>query len=757
MALDTAKTRRWMPAVTVWAVLLVCVSGCNEEAPVRIAGRLGCMLNECHARVEHIHYGGASLDCVDCHGGNGSAITIETAHVTTTVSFNPSSPGGQAPGGRILEGASLAELDELDPTVLQFLNPSDYRVVSQTCGSSTRGGGNCHVRIVQNSIMSTHATLSGQIAGGLFFGGLDDRESGFAVSNATDPFPIDRYGTAASLTLLPPSPVGMMPTGAVAEAYYTSMSQLCVGCHIGRDGDHSPGLYTSSGCNACHLLTNDDGRAATADVTQNREEIGHGALHRFTNLIPDSQCNRCHHAHLQRGLLAQGVRERSEPEGDAALGGFNRGVEDPEHARFWGEENYVRYQGEHSLYGKPYPFYIEDEDSTNDIDETPPDIHTEMGMACIDCHTTPELHGGDHMPVRREFETQVRCESCHGDPGGRLDPETLQFNQSLSRVGGNADNPRVITVDEAGELFQLGKLDRNQHHVTQIAQRVDPTEALFNPRTLMGCGLHAGPAEYRAALLAFFVSTAPDQVDEVFPGMPEASTLPADLGSRAGRLECFTCHNAWTMNCYGCHVERDDQLMVTNQVTGVVSPGRVSNFAMSVVSDALALGFGTRGRVTPMVGTSIFFSHVSSTGGLLINAEPLLTTDGLSGHANEHNPVHHHTIRRQPRDCQGCHPRADGLGDEDVLKRAIGFGTGDFVFIDGRGQRHILDSLLTIDFDGDGVADDPTTTSIGAEAMSVSPRAASTHLSLTSGPGPGPLDRVTINRMIQNRVVPQRP
>ena len=59
------------------------------------------------------------------------------------------------------------------------------------------------------------------------------------------------------------------------------------------------------------------------------EEIGHVAKHRFTNLIPDSQCDHCHHAHLARGMLIQGVRERAEIGGDKALGGDNPGTPDP--------------------------------------------------------------------------------------------------------------------------------------------------------------------------------------------------------------------------------------------------------------------------------------------------------------------------------------------------------------------------------------------------------------------------------------------
>ncbi|NOY90399.1 MAG: hypothetical protein GXP55_04245 [Deltaproteobacteria bacterium] len=741
-------------------VLAMGLCGCNAPRDQTPPGRLGCTLGACHARVEHVHYGGDPLDCVDCHGGNRDATSKSAAHVTTSVSFNPSSPGGQLPGGRILRGAPLAELDELDPAVLQFLNPSDYRVAARTCGSPTRGGGNCHTRILETSELSAHATLSGQLAGGLYFGGLTDREARFAVRDVVDDYPVDVRGTTASLTRLPGDAAGTTPTGETASAYFGTMGQLCVECHLSRDGTDVPGKYTSSGCDACHLLTENDGRPRTADPTQERGESGHGALHRLTLLIPDSQCNHCHHAHLHRGLLSQGVRERSEPEGDTRMGGVNRGVEDPENVVFWPESNYVRHRGAYNLYGKPFPFYIEDEDGTNDVDETPPDIHFSRGLACIDCHVVAELHGTNHMAVRREFETRVRCESCHGTPAARITDSRGMFRVSLSRTGSAARNVDAITLDDEGEFTQYGKLDQRQHHVTQIAQRVDPTEARFNPRTLMGCGLHAGDAEFRARLLAWFRSVDPSEVAATFPGMPDGGTLPDDLGSRRGRMECFGCHNAWTVNCFGCHVVRDDRQSALNQVTGVMQVGRVSNYGMSVVSDALILGFDTQGRISPMVGTSIFFTHIDASGRTLVDAAPLLTQDGFSGDGNEHNPVHHHTIQRQPRDCQGCHPRADGVADdENALKRAIGFGTGEFIFVDGSGQRHVLDRIVALDFDGDGIYDDPVTTPLGAAAQAASPVAASTHMSIAEPPTiqPGPLDLETINRILRNHVVPQRP
>lgn len=121
------------------------------------------------------HYGDEPLACVDCHGGDPAATTKQMGHpTTTTVSFNPTTPGVHDDGGRLLAGASLRELGELDPERLQFLNPANYRVVDRTCGSVTLGDGNCHAAITDASLLSTHAALAGQLAGGLYFGGLTD-------------------------------------------------------------------------------------------------------------------------------------------------------------------------------------------------------------------------------------------------------------------------------------------------------------------------------------------------------------------------------------------------------------------------------------------------------------------------------------------------------------------------------------------------------------------------------------------------------
>lgn len=723
------------------------------------AGQESCLQSQCHAKVEQIHLGGPPLMCVDCHLGDPYDLTKEGAHVTVETSFNPSTPGHD-----YLEDPSLYDLDQLPLEVIQFLNPADYRVAATSCGSSALGGAECHPAIVESSLMLTRATLAGQFAGGGFIAGTQDKDARYGVV-ATEDLHLPELladGVYASLDALPGEPPESI-ADPIAAAYFPVYEQLCVECHLYQDGRHTPGLYYSSGCNACHMVTTDESRAETADITQDIEELGHVRTHRFTNLVPDSQCAHCHVSHLGRSMLAQGIRERSEPEGDEAIHGPNRGAEDPEEAVYWGEENYVRYQGRSEIYGKPYPFFIEDEDGTNDIDETPPDVHTAAGMGCIDCHNIREAHGDSQLAGRMDLEIDVRCQTCHGRPGETATLRSdagLAFNRAVTSPGDLGDNEPIFSVEDDGAVFQHVRFTNALHPVTQITERVDPASSDYNPNTRAGCQLHAGSAESKRALkeeINALAAVDPEAVAEQYPGLAAGHTFELAEEEADGRLECFTCHNTWTVNCYGCHMVRDDRETYTSRITGEEKPGKITSYGLSVVADALSLGFNARGRISPMVGTSIFFSHIDEDGQAVIDAQALTDGSGVAGQGNVHNPVHHHTIRQQPRDCDGCHPTADG-GESEALLTAVGLGSGRFTFEDGDGGIHVLDRTLEADYDGDGTPEDPSVAGLPRQVTEVWPLVSTTHQATTEdGPAPGPLDLEAVNLTLGTVVVPQRP
>ena len=137
-----------------------------------------------------------------------------------------------------------------------------------------------------------------------------------------------------------------------------------------------------------------------------------------------------------------------------------------------------------------------------------------------------------------------------------------------------------------------------------------------------------------------------------------------------------------------------------------------------------------------------------------------MTGEGLSGDGNVHNPAHHHTVQKIPRDCTGCHPAADGSSNTNAVLRAVGLGTGEFTFTDGAGKVHWLDRLIAGDYDGDGKADDPSVLGLPNALAGVQRLVGTTHTrqpGLAGGPQPGPLDLETVNRILMNKVLPQRP
>ena len=120
----------------------------------------GCM--SCHTDTDskNMHSNSAVvLGCTDCHGGNanvkidpgmtrktdGYIAKMEDAHVLPTYPdawLYPSSANPEI---------SYTLLNKESPEFIRFMNPSDYRIVEESCG-------NCHQKEIEASKRSMHAT-----------------------------------------------------------------------------------------------------------------------------------------------------------------------------------------------------------------------------------------------------------------------------------------------------------------------------------------------------------------------------------------------------------------------------------------------------------------------------------------------------------------------------------------------------------------------------------------------------------------------
>jgi len=386
----------------------------------------------------------------------------------------------------------------------------------------------------------------------------------------------------------------------------------------------------------------DDGLSTTDDPTITHDFPPHPVKHQLTSAIPVEQCAHCHFQGGRIGLSFRGIRE----------GGFAP-EQTPEHAVPLGR----------SVYGHGPDFYFTDEDSTNEVDETPPDLHYAAGMACVDCHVGADVHGDGNLYINERSQVGIRCEDCHGTVRETIeeDPGDGYFKNSKG-----APMKRLRRTMFGAIALQLANEDR-ELMVPQIKMLLDSGS---NPRMVQAMGVNKSGY------------------------------------SHTDSLECYSCHNAWRLTCIGCHVDVDDRLSALNLTTGETTQGGFTAQRDFYSIDFYSLGQNQRGKLSPLCSSmSMFFGYTDDLGSRHYQDKIRISGDGKKGFG--WNPFHHHTVSRQPQDCNTCHPVVPGSAPDNsqTLSATYGFGTGEFMIEDGDGAVH--DAIQFLDSEGNLIADFP--------------------------------------------------
>ena len=582
----------------------------------------GCVA--CHVGVESMHPW-APLTCVDCHGGVAGALTQSDAH----------SPLADGITGRIVRQLDPDQLDALDAEALQFINPGDLRVADRGCGAGNpqAAQGGCHQPIVARARRSVMQTYVGHYTLPRFLAGLQDRAGIHAATDVIDPdFDPRIPGTVPELTALrtPVEPMAEATAGAVLDRY---LPQQCPWCHTGSFGrNDAPRNYRSSGCSACHVLYANDGLPRGADPTLDPTRPPHAMTHELTSAIPTQQCERCHYQGARIGLSFQGVRE----------GGF---ADQPPRAKPLGEP----------AHGHGPGFYLVDEDQAAPGDETPPDIHFERGMHCIDCHTTREVHGDGRLHSTAKGQLDVTCTDCHGTVRAAIAPDAGGVFKTVR----NGTPLRHLSRDDDGKVWLTGKVDGARHPVVQLVDLLAARPQNTNLQAAMGVN---------------------------------------DAGvSHTDTMECWTCHTSWRPSCFGCHVSLDDRAMGRDHQSGLDVQGRATGGRNYQAIDFLALGINGRGKIDTLCPSmQILFEWIDSTGETRMTNRVRETAAGQIGYG--WMPTFAHTVRPAARACTQCHP--DDV-DSNAGRVAETYGFGDpsrgFFLTDDQGREHDLTQARTPD------------------------------------------------------------
>lgn len=176
----------------------------EEQRAAVMAKSEGCF--SCHTRTDEtsMHASPAvQLGCVDCHGGDArvrgdpaigydapaNMAAMERAHVLPRYPQSWNWPSSANPE------RSYALLNREAPEFVRFVNPADYRVAREACGS-------CHLEIIENAERSLMSTAA------MFFGGASYNNGIVPFKNYLMGEAYTRDGDAACITspstILPP-------------------------------------------------------------------------------------------------------------------------------------------------------------------------------------------------------------------------------------------------------------------------------------------------------------------------------------------------------------------------------------------------------------------------------------------------------------------------------------------------------------------------------------------------------------------------
>lgn len=644
-------------------LLLAVTLGCTgKDTPTKDTGTPiwtgeGDACLSCHAGVEPVHPDPVDAnDCTACHGGDDQALTKEGAHVLPPDDYWTIRGDGLpiAPEGYIKDFAP-DQLDQLPEAYVRFINPGDVRAAPTACGAT-----GCHpdkVETVQRSIMTTNA---GHYMPTLFLAGFVEREAVYGSTSVVDPAcdPNATDGSVCELGPLAPPPRADFDAALadnnpvmleqIANEHYLSKS--CDTCHAAGYGDNNaPHKYRSTGCSSCHMVYDKTGFYLGDDPTIPSATSSYPARHEITSAIPTEQCATCHFQGGRIGLLYRGIREA----------GFSGQL--PPNAEAW----------EPGAYGKADPyFYLSDEDTTNAIDETPPDVHFEGGMHCADCHVGSDVHGDGRLYSTSKQQVDLRCEDCHGTVRATITPG----DDGVFRTAAGRPLPQLV---QQGSAIVLKGIDGRDHAVTQVATQLA-------------------------------------QADPNSP-MVHAMGIDGDGFSHTDAVTCDTCHTSYNEHCLGCHVSMDMRFTQRDAQTGLLSDGLVRGSRETYSLDQLLLGTARDGRVQSVIASQqVQLAIVDDAGDVVLGGDHP-DTDATVGvfrqtPASDANNGFHvffqHTTTRfasTSRDCSACHPRTNSPDELQRIRGVYGHGTGEFM-LEAPGGGYV-DAMQFLDDEGNPITE----------------------------------------------------
>ena len=617
---------------------------------------------KCHAGIEHIREpqtgmakaiakkaaeaGYTKNSCIICHGGNPKTMDKKAAHSGTLQYF----------------------LTHEGPKEF-YPDPGSPWINQNTCGM-------CHQEQVAAQMNSLMMTEQGKIHGTLYsFGGLEGYNHNMANYDAKNPEdPHKRLGTKiyqkymqklAKLNpqvypkankQIPPAPTAEEATKNPKLAAYTYLRNQCLRCHTGSKGRQKRGDYRGIGCTSCHVPYSNSGFYEGGDKAMPHDKAGYPLVHEiqasrnakvtvhgmsYTG-IPTKTCSTCHNRGKRIGVSYEGLMETNyDPTFD-------------EHGK-----------AQPKLHTKHYLHLKED-------------VHRKYGMLCQDCHTTRDLHGDGFISGATLAPVEIECQDCHGT--------TKKYPWELPIGYSDEFATKPATGAPRGTAKTLAKyLMKGTHYKPQDGYLITARGNAYKNVVRKGDEVIVHLASGKDLTLK------PLKLLKKEHKISKTGLMAMDeISAHNDKMECYTCHDTWAPQCYGCHVKIDysggkksvdwlaaahdhDLHGATSGMQGTLKShfidGKVTETRSYLRWENPPLVQNGEGRISPaMPGCQVVITVIGKDGKAVTQNHVYMMPDYKHPNSKKKLPgivmaaVHSHTVQKKARSCESCHASAKALG-----------------------------------------------------------------------------------------------
>lgn len=431
-------------------------------------------------------------------------------------------------------------------------NPSDMSIVNETCKK-------CHeyqVRRVSSTIMFTNKGLIEKTKAAI---GIKDNDNYSVVAGKY----FDKNGEPIILKEV------SIDNSFGSELY----RKFCSSCHIGDNLNILDNIHRSSGCATCHMGYNSKGTYEGND-SEMKNKKGYSEKHTFEPLPRDEVCISCHHRSGRTALSYYGKFDGNNPY-------------IPSLEKFAGRT----------------------------LQHTETDIHKELGLECIDCHTSREIMGDGYLYNNLFEQLEITCENCHGSYVKKPESKPVMRENSAPFIEGknykkSINNSYRAVLTNKGNYFSNLYEDNESYYL--IKKR---TGKIYKLKIITNTNAHNI--------------------------------------SGHNRLECYSCHSRSVPQCYGCHTYYDKRFDGYDFIKKKHTNGVFYEKEGFRIAYPFPLGVNQRGKISPITPGCQTNLYLVDTKGNYLAEKVVPYINGEKKY--KFAPIYSHNTGKKAIKCEDCH------------------------------------------------------------------------------------------------------